>query len=302
MRTAGRARPLAVLAIAVLGMSHGAIFARLAEAEALAIAAWRLALATLVVLPLALAFGRLRAHSRRAELAAVLAGMLLALHFAAWIASLDHTTVAQSVVLVTTAPIWVAVLGRLLGLVRLAPAGWFAIGLCLAGSAVIAGPDLLTGGSWRGNALALAGAVAVAAYLLAAREAQREIDFLGFVARAYGIGALALVAAVLATGTPASGFAAPTWLALIALALVSQLVGHGGANWALRHLSPAFVSVALIGEPVLAAVAAWWLFAEPVTASTAAGGVLILAGLLLAGRALLADERTREDAARRGAS
>ena len=70
-----------------------------------------------------------------------------------------------------------------------------------------------------------------------------------------------------------------------ALALVSQLVGHGGYNWSLRHLQPAFVSVTLTGEPVLATLLAWWLLGEPVTARIALGGVLVLGGIVVAARA-----------------
>ena len=81
------------------------------------------------------------------------------------------------------------------------------------------------------------------------------------------------------------GFALQTWLAMGAMALVSQLIGHGGYNWSLRHLQPAFVSVALTGEPVIAALLAWWLLGERPTAGTAAGGLLVLLGIVLAARA-----------------
>ena len=121
-------------------------------------------------------------------------------------------------------------------------------------------------------------------YLLAARAAQQRLDFLGFVARSYGTAAVVLALAVLATGTPARGFDAQTWAALAGLALVAQLIGHGGTNWSLRHLGPAFVAVVLVAEPVLAALLAWALLAEPVTPAVVAGGVLVLAGIVLAAR------------------
>lgn len=281
-----RTAAFVVLFVAVVAVSNGSIFVRLAHAAPLAISAWRITLASLVVVPLALVYSRSRRVSFHAERAAAIAGVLLALHFATWIASLSYTTVAQSVVLLTTAPVWVAVLGRAFGLVRVSGAVWAAIALCVAGSALIAGGDVLAGGSWRGNVLALTAAFAWATYLLFAQTAQREIDFLGFVGRSYGTAAIVLWIAVLATGTQATGFDGQTWLAFAGLAVVSQLVGHGGANWSLRHLPPSFVSLALLGEPILASLLAWWLLGENVGPLLWVGGALIFAGILLSARAM----------------
>jgi drug/metabolite transporter (DMT)-like permease len=282
-----RSLSLLVLALAVASVSFGSILIRLADAAPLAIAAWRVALASVVVVPAALAFGDRRLGDRRTETLAAIAGVLLALHFATWIASLEYTSVAQSVVLVNTAPVWVALFGRALGVADRTP--WLGIALCVAGSALVAAAPAsgaLDAASRPalGNALALAGAVCMGGYLLAARAAQRGLDFLGFVARSYGIAALVLAGAVALTGTPASGFDARTWAALVGLAIVAQLLGHGGTNWSLRHLGPGFVSIALVAEPVLASLLAWVILGEPVTAAIAAGGVLVLAGIVLAAR------------------
>lgn len=278
-------RPLLVLAAAVAGISFGSILVRVAHAEPLAIAAWRLVLASVVVVPAALVIGPRRSGGARAEWLAASAGLLLALHFATWIASLRYTSVAQSVVLVTTGPVWVAVLGLALRLAGASEISWLGIGLCVGGAAiVVAAPtatDVPASNPLLGNGLALAGSVAMGAYLLVAREAQRSLAFLPFVARSYGVAATALCAAVAFTGTPAAGFDGATWLALGGLALLSQLVGHGGANWALRHLSPGFVSGALVGEPVLASLLAWAILGEPITPLIALGGALVLVGIFV---------------------
>lgn len=283
--TSSPAFPLLVLAAALAGVSFGSIFARLAVAPALAVALWRMTLASAVVLPLAAGSGvlRVRAGTRPVALAAT-AGGLLALHFATWISSLQFTSVANSVLLVNTAPVFVALLTWATGQ-RPTAATWAAAGLATAGAAVIAvgGPE--DPGSLVGNLLALGGAAAMAGYLLIAREAQARLAYLPYVAIAYGTAALVLWAAVLMSGTAWRGFALQTWLAMGAMALVSQLIGHGGYNWSLRHLQPAFVSVALTGEPVIAALLAWWLLGERPTAGTAAGGLLVLLGIVLAARA-----------------
>lgn len=276
--------PYAVLAVALVGVSHGAIFARLAEAPPLAIAAWRLGLAWVAVLPLA-ASARPSAPAGLRPLAlAAAAGTLLALHFATWIASLEYTTIARSVLLVSTAPIWVAVIEACLGRGAPSRAMLLALGTAVAGAAIVGSEDL-GGAASTGDLLAIAGAVAMAGYLLLSRAAQASLAFQAYLGIAYGAGALALWLAMLATGTRAVGFDAQTWWALAGMALVSQLIGHGGYNWALRTLAPLFVAIALVGEPVLASLLGWWLLGEEPGWRTAAGGVLILAGIALAARA-----------------
>lgn len=272
--------PYVVLAVALLAVSHGAIFARLADAAPLAIAAWRLGIACLVVLPVAAA-ARPAGLPRRAIALAAAAGALLALHFATWIASLDYTTIARSVLLVSTAPIWVAVIEAALGRGLPARAMLLALATAVAGVGIV-GSEGLGGPASTGDLLAVAGAIAMAVYLLLSREAQAAMPFRAYLGVAYGTAAGLLWIAVLASGTTALGFTSVTWWALAGMALVSQLVGHGGYNWALRHLAPLFVAIVLIGEPVLASLLGWWLLGEEPGWRTAAGGLLILAGIALA--------------------
>jgi len=274
--------PFLVLAIALVAVSHGAIFARLADAAPLAIAAWRMGLASLVVIPLALATqGGLRRPSLRDAVPAAAAGLFLALHFATWITSLDHTSIARSVLLVSTAPIWVAVLlyatGRGAPPLRTLLALAFAVG----GAAIAAAGGNWSGGAIKGDLLAIAGAIAMAGYLLLSQRAQAQLSFRSYLAIAYGSAAALLWLAVLLTQTPAGGFDATTWWALAGMALISQLVGHSGYNWALRQLGPLFVAIVLLGEPVLASSLGWWLLDEGLDWQTGAGGLLILGGIAL---------------------
>jgi drug/metabolite transporter (DMT)-like permease len=276
-----RVAPFLVLGIALLAVSHGAIFARLADAAPLAIAAWRLGLACLVVLPLAVTASRPhRLRSGPAALAAG-AGVLLALHFATWITSLEHTSIARSVLLVSTAPIWVAVIQYVIGRGAPARSTVFALACATAGAIVVSSGGIGGEGAITGDLLAVAGAIAMAGYLLLSREAQAALPFRAYLGIAYGSAALLLWLAVLVTRTPATGFDATTWWALAGMALVSQLIGHGGYNWSLRHLSPQFVAVVLVGEPVLASCLGWWLLGEELDWRTGAGGALILAGIAL---------------------
>ena len=276
------AAPFLALAVALAAVSFGSIFARLADAAPLAIAAWRMGLAALVVIPVAFV-GRTRGS--RLELRPVViaagAGLFLALHFATWIASLDYTTIARSVLLVNTAPIWVAIFQFVSGRGIPALRTMFALLLSVCGVAVATAGHGWNGGVLTGDLLALAGAVAMAGYLLMSRHAQASLPFRSYLALAYGSAATLLWLGMILSGTVAGGFNATTWWAFAGMAGISQLIGHSGYNWSLRHLNPLFVAVALVGEPVIASVLAWWLLGERLDWQTAAGGVLILAGVLL---------------------
>ncbi len=276
-----------MLVIALAAVSFGSIFARVADAAPLAIAAWRMGLAALVVIPVALADrSNFRPAGPRHAAIAALAGLFLALHFATWIASLDHTSIARSVLLVSTAPIWVAILQFLIG--RGAPPlkAVLALALAVGGLAIASIGGKLGKAMLEGDLLAVAGAIAMAAYLLLSQSAQSRLPFRRYLGLAYGSAAAALWLAVALTDTAASGFSAVTWWALAGMAAISQLIGHSGYNWSLRHLGPLFVAVVLVGEPMLASLLGWWLLGERLDWQTGAGGLLILAGILLGASAM----------------
>lgn len=285
-----------VLAGGIVAVSAAAIFVRFAqrEADSLVIAAGRLALATVVLAPLALARHRaaLRALSRRELVLALASGVLLAVHFASWIASLALTSVLLSVVLVTTTPLWVALLAPLTLHERLTRGAALGLLLAVAGGALMAagGAAAPTGapagpGAWRGPALALLGAVAMAGYLLVGRRLRAGLALVPYVFLVYGAAALVLVAAAVATGRGFGGLSAPTWGWIALLALVPQLLGHTAFNWALRHLPATPVAVMLFGEPVGATALAWLVLGEVPAVPRVAGAAVVLAGVLLASRA-----------------
>lgn len=287
-----RAVMLAALLGAIVAVSTASLFVRFAQdgAPSLAIAAGRLAIATLVLAPFALARHRaaLRALTARDTALSAAAGVLLALHFATWIASLERTSVVSSVVLVTTSPLWVALLAPALLRERLSGATLAGIGVAMAGALVIGAADARGGGSrphaLGGDLLALAGAWAMAGYLLVGRRLRAKLDLVPYTFVVYGAAALLLVAAALAAGQRPAHVTPASWGWIALLALVPQLLGHSTFNWALRHLPAALVSVALLGEPVGSALLAWGFLRETPTVAVAAGGALILAGLLLASR------------------
>ena len=220
---------------------------------------------------------------------------MLALHFATWIASLNYASVAISTLLVCTTPVWTeayAVLRRR----RIDRYAAASIVGALAGVAIVVGaPDRTN--TPLGIALALAGAVAIAAYLLMVRGTDSRYDTLAVTARTYAYAALVLIVASVLARDPLPPWAdARAWGVIVAMALVSQLFGHTALNAAVRVLSPTFVSTVTLLEPVIAAVLAAWLFAERLGATTALGAVIVLAaiGVALRGEQREAGERESE--------
>lgn len=284
-----------VLLSAVIAVSTGALFVRLAEpAPALAKAAWRCSLATLVLLAIG------RSSTLRAWAAAargdrwrlIGAGALLALHFGTWVLSLSYTTVTSSMVLVSTVPAWTAVLAPWFGQERTSKRQWQGIGLCAIGIGVLAfwpeadsaaRPAIATN-PLLGSLLALTGAISFAMFLILGRDVQRRVPSLVYLSGTYGSAAVFLLLACLISSTHLVGFPTATYGWLIALALVPQLIGHTGYNLALRFFTAATVSILLVGEPIFGSLFAWLILAEPPGAGELVGGAFLLVGILRAAR------------------
>jgi drug/metabolite transporter (DMT)-like permease len=281
--------PYAVLATGVLAVSSASILIRYAQAQGmgeLAIAAYRLLFAALLLMPFAVTAGvtALRRFSRAELVRIAAAGSCLAIHFAAWISSLAYTSVASSVALVTSHPLWVALVAYLVFRDRPGRLTLLGIGLTLVGAAIIMWSDQSGGiGSAPlvGNLLAIIGAVSIAVYILLARSMRLAIGTLGYVWVVYAIAAVLLVLGAAGAGRLFTGLSVVGLSFVLAMAVGPQLIGHTAINYAARHLQPTMVSVAILGEPVLSAAFAWVLFGESVAPLQMAGFALTLGGILL---------------------
>jgi drug/metabolite transporter (DMT)-like permease len=283
-----------VLAGAVAVVSTASILIRLAQAEgasSLTIAAVRLGLAAAILSPFAwLKAGREIMRLGRRELGlCLLSGLFLAIHFWTWISSLEYTSVASSAALVTTNPLWVGLASAVLLHERPAPVALAGIALTVAGSVLIFAAD--SGGSARtatnpllGNALALVGAVSASGYLLAGRALRARISLAAYVWLAYTVAAMLLGAAVAASGATLAALSVPAWGFMALLAIGPQLAGHTAFNWSVRRLTATFVAIAILGEPVGAAILAWFFFEEGFTTLQLTGFMLLLAGIFVAAR------------------
>lgn len=282
-----------ILVMGVAAVALSAIFVRLAQAEAapsMVIAAGRLIVAALLLTPAALRspvyIAQMRSLSWRDRGLVVVSGVFLALHFATWVTSLEYTTVLISVVLVTTTPIWVALLEVFVLRARLSRPVIIGLVIAVTGGAVIgisgANGAESGGNTLIGGLLSLAGAVTVAVYLIIGRKLRADLALTPYIWLVYGIAALLLLGAMLVTGIPAGGYSIAAYGWILAMGLIPQLIGHSSLNYALAYLPATYVSLATQLEPVLSAAAAMIIFAEIPAPMQFVGGLVIMCGVILA--------------------
>ena len=287
--------PSLVLGLALVGISFAGPLVRLSHAHPLAIAIWRLGFSLLIIAIALVATGSWRQWTRldkSATFLAVGAGMLLAVHFWSWNASIGLTTVSASVVLVNMQPAIVALLSVVWLHEPPTRRQWGGIAIAIAGAVVVALPDLvsspapLTGRAVLGDALALVGAITAACYYVAGRRLRATLDLWPYVALVYGACFATLLVFALAVQAPVV-VQPPRELAIFfALAIGPMLLGHTGLNWALKYLPAYVVNLTLLGEPVGATILAAALpgIRETPAGATVVGGALILIGVYVTAR------------------
>lgn len=278
----------------VLAISTSAIFARLAIASAgvsgvgfsLFVAGSRLTIASMLLLP-ALPKLRQAQLAPGALLYASGAGICLALHFVTWITSLSFTSIAASTTLVTTTPIWVALVSWLWFKEKLTRLTVLGIGVAFVGGVLITLGDgaSLSGGSnpLLGNSLALMGAVIASLYVLWGREAQQRGLSLGsYSAFAYTMGALLLLLLSLLWGVSYLSYPVAVYVYILLIAIFPQMVGHTSFNWLLRWINPTLVTLAILFEPVGACFLGYLIFQEVPGVLVLVGAVVLLVGVAVA--------------------
>ena len=285
-----------VLTVGVLSISTAAVLIKLCrDAAPVVIAAARLGIATVVLVPVAQSVcGRVVFTLSRRHLPYLLvAGLFLSGHFFFWITSLKHTSVLSSVVIVTANPIFIGIASYVLFGEKPSRALVAAIFIAVVGGGLIALSDAETGaGSLHGDLMALCGAVMASGYFLIGRKIRRELHVLSYITPVYTVAAVVLIAAALLTGHRFSGYGGSTYLYFLLLAIVPQLLGHGSLNWALRYTSATTVAVFILGEPIGSSVLAYFVLGESAAPLQLCGGALILVGIFLAVKEPGVHERT----------
>ena len=307
--------PMLGIVLALFAVSTASIFIRFAQKEApsLVIAAARLTLATLVLGPIAIntQWREIRALSKNRILLLCLSGIFLAFHFASWISSLEYNKIASSAVLVSTAPLWVALISPLFLHEKVLPIVWIGLGVTLSGLVIVSlgqacpwsevgfeCPPVVTyisGRAFTGNILALIGAFCVAVYLLIGRSVRSTLSLITYTTIVYGMAAIVLNLMVVASGEVFTGYSPQIYFWFLALAIIPQIIGHSTYNWALRYLPAVYVSVVLLGEPVGSGILAFFVLREAPALIEIAGGIVILLGIFMVSKGREDKQLTGQD-------
>lgn len=290
--------PYLALAFAILAVSASAIFIRLAQGDApsLVIAAYRLLIATLILAIPAWVQTKNEIHKldRKTWLLILLSGFCLAIHFGSWITSLEYTSISSSVVIVTTSPLWVAILTPLILKEKIPVLVRWGLGIAMMGGILVGGAQSFIGSQGLdvqafssrqvlfGQFLALMGAVFVAGYLIIGRSLRQTVSLVSYTFLVYGIAAAFLLMLVGILGLPMGGYQPQTYLLFIAMAVFPQLLGHSTFNWALKYLPAVVIAIATLGEPVGATLLGYLVLGETPHWLEGIGGFVILAGILIA--------------------
>ncbi len=277
-----------LLVLAVFLVSTAGLFAHraLAEATPLAIAAWRLGLASLFFLGLSLLR---RDHapvlplSRTTRIRLVLSGLCLALHFVTWFSALDRTPVARATLMACTTPLWTTLGGFLLG--RRRPTLRDCLALTIAGVGLwlvthtAAQPTSRT--TFLGDLLGLTAGLLFGCYLLCVEGLHEMISSQRQVTLAYSVAAGLLWTLLLLRGGVTLNYSPGVWRALLGMTLAPQIFGHTLLNWSLRNFSSSIVAFSILLEPIMAALLTWWLLHQAITPIQMLGGLLTLVALAL---------------------
>lgn len=252
--TSSNRSSILLLILAVLAVGPAAVLIRLAEAPPITVAFYRMVAASLAIAGIVIARGGcdLAGIDRTSLKRSIIAGILLAVHFATWITSLSYTSIANSVIIVTTQPIWAALLGIWYLDEKVHTATFLAIGLALIGVVVISGGNPQPGG-FTGDLFALVGAIMAAAYLVVGRQVRKTVSTLGYVLIAYSTAAITLGIVAVVIQTPLTGLPNHSWLWIIAAALGPSVIGHTLYNRALKDFSAHAVATTILGGETLVA-------------------------------------------------
>jgi len=272
-----------LLLIGIIAVSTASIFIKLCDAPALIISTYRMVLASLILMPWASYHKVWKGWGKRDVAWLTFSGVFLSLHFASWIASLKYTSVASSVVLVTTHPIFVGIGSRLFLKERLGFNLVLGIVLSVLGSGLIGYGDMaLSKEALIGDGLALLGALTASGYFLVGRKMRKNQDLLSYIFPVYSTAGLILIIFSLLFQKPFFGYSSSTYLLFFLLAIIPQLIGHTTFNWALKYLPASMVAITILGEPVGSTILAYFILGEGLTLWKILGGISIFGGILIA--------------------
>lgn len=276
--------PYIPIIIGVISVSLSAIFVKLAQAESGVIAFYRMLFSVIIMSPLFFYKYRheLKGFSKRDWLFSSVAGIFLAFHFILWFESLNYTSVASSTVLVTLQPLFAFVGTYFFFKEKLSIKTILSGAIAIGGSFLISWGDFkVSGSALYGDMLALISCALITAYLLFGQDVRKRISLITYTMVVYSVSTICLFFYILIKGESFGPYPSSTWIWFLLLAIIPNLLGHTLFNWAVKYVSTNAISVAILFEPIGAAVLAYFIFAEKLIASQLVGGTIILLGLML---------------------
>ena len=279
-----KVHPYIPILIGVISVSLSAIFVKLANAESGVIAFYRMFFSVLIMAPLFLwkYSHEVKKLMRRDWLFSSIAGVFLAFHFILWFESLQYTSVASSTVLVTLQPLFAFIGTYLFFKEKISRKTIFAGSIAIAGSVCISWGDFqLSGSAFYGDLLALIACALVTAYLLFGQDVRQRLSLVTYTMIVYGVSTITLFFYVLIKEESFGPYTTIDWNWFILLAIVPNLLGHTLFNWAIKYVSTNVVSVAILFEPIGAAILAMFIFKEYLVATQIIGGLVVLLGIVL---------------------
>jgi drug/metabolite transporter (DMT)-like permease len=281
------------VSIGIVAISFASIFIRFCnDVPSIMIATYRLAISSVILLIIAKSKGiRTFSYNKRHILMGILGGFFLSLHFSFWISSLKFTSVASSVVLVATNPIFVGLFSYLFFKEKQSAELILGIILSFSGSIILAVGDCSFQGSTAqnplfllGDILAFLGAIMASGYLMVGSKLREEMDILPYISMVYTFSASFLLITSLVLGVSFTGYKQSSYFYMVLLAIVPQLIGHTAFNWALKHLKASMVAITILGEPIGASILAYFIFGETIQSFQSVGIVLIFLAIIIASR------------------
>ena len=272
------------LFLGVIALSFAAIFFRkAAPTHPLIMAGGGLVIALFGLTPFTINAWRNGKLTRPVVNSALVAGVLYGLHFGTWVTSLTMTSVAASVTLVTTNPIFLGVFALFTGKDKPGARLWISIAIAFAGLLIIGGSDLAASiENLTGDLLALAGAMAMSLYLLLGRRLGHDLDVMAYAGIATAVGGAMLILSAVVWGIPLAIASWESFGYIVLAALIPQLIGHNLLTWALRHTTPTAVSMTIVGEPVGATILGWLWLGEVVPLWVGIGCAVTLGAVIFA--------------------
>ncbi|MBL3731459.1 DMT family transporter [Lysinibacillus sp. HST-98] len=276
--------PYIPIVIGVISVSMSAIFVKLVSAEAGIIAFYRMLFSVLIMAPWFLRgyTKELATLKRRDWLFSSVAGIFLAFHFILWFESLNYTSVASSTVLVTLQPLFAFVGTYFFFKEKITMKTIVAGSIAIIGSVLISWGDFkVSGTAFYGDVLALVACALATAYFLLGQDVRKRLSLVTYTMVVYVVSTITLFIYVMVKGESFGPYSLMDWLWFILLALIPNLLGHTLFNWSIKYVSTNIVSIAILFEPVGAALLALVIFKEYLIMTQIIGGLIVLAGILL---------------------